>query len=416
MLRILHTADWHLGHTLRGYSRDFEHAAVLNSLIEIVQDKEIDVLLVAGDIFDSQHPSGESQALFYRTLARLHAARPEMNVVIIAGNHDSAGRLEAPHPLLESFNVAIVGNVRRIDGRVNTSRHLRTLTDIGGNAMLHVLALSYPTAACLPPISSAEVEEEESNVIRSVRALYDELHEELSLRLVGLPFVVMGHLHVRGGATSEGAERRILVGGQHAVPCSIFPEEAAYVALGHLHKAQSMGHKQTVRYSGSLIPLSSTEQPYQHGVSLVTLDGSAVTLEHIAIERPIDFFSIGGDADGVRLSELADHLRLLNLPSDMESHLRPFVQVRLSRQGLGSGFREQIERLASEFPIRIVEARPDPLPQTVDLTAASSTATHSLTQISPEEMFLKAFRRSSKGEPTTAHLEVFHRAYMEAQG
>jgi DNA repair protein SbcD/Mre11 len=184
VLRILHTADWHLGQTLRGYSRDFEHAAVLNSLIEIVQDKEIDVLLVAGDIFDSQHPSGESQALFYRTLARLHAARPEMSVVIIAGNHDSAGRLEAPHPLLESFNVAIVGNVRRIGGRINTSRHLKTLIGAGGDSILHILALSYPTAACLPPISSAEIEEEESNVIRSVRALYDELHEELSLRLM----------------------------------------------------------------------------------------------------------------------------------------------------------------------------------------------------------------------------------------
>jgi len=416
MLRILHTADWHLGQALRGHSRDFEHAAVLNSLIEVVRDREIDVLLVAGDIFDSQHPSGDSQALFYRTLARLHAARPDMSVVIIAGNHDSAGRLEAPHPLLESFKVSIVGNVRRIDGCINASRHLRTLTDGGGNPILHVMALSYPTAACLPPISSAEIEEEESNVIRSVRTLYDELHEELVPRLSGLPFIVMGHLHVRGATTSEGAERRILVGGQHAVPYSIFPEEAAYVALGHLHKAQSLGPKQTVRYSGSLIPLSSTEQPYQHGVSLVTLDGTTVTWEHIEIRRPIEFFSIGGDGSGVRLSELGDHLRQLGLPSGMEQHLKPFVQIRLSRQGLGAGFREQIERIASEFPVRIVEARPDPLPQAIDVSATTSTPIHSLTQISPEEMFLRAFRRSSKDEPTTAHLEVFHRAYMEAQG
>jgi exonuclease SbcD len=415
-LRILHTADWHLGQTLRGYSRDFEHAAVLNSLIEVVQNKKIDVLLVAGDIFDSQHPSGDSQALFYRTLARLHAARPEMSVVIIAGNHDSAGRLEAPHPLLESFKVSIVGNVRRTNGRINTSRHLRTLTDGSGDPILHVLALSYPTAACLPPISSTEIEEEESNVIRSVRALYDELHEELAPRLSGLPFVVMGHLHVRGATTSEGAERRILVGGQHAVPYSIFPEEAAYVALGHLHKAQSLGTRQTVRYSGSLIPLSSTEQPYQHGVSLVTIDGATVTWEHIEISRPVEFFTIGGDGSGVRLSELADHLLQLNLPSEIESHLRPFVQVRLSRQGLSAGFHEQIERIAAEFPVRIVEARPDPLPQTIDAAAAASTPTRSLTQISPEEMFLNAFRRSSKEEPTTAHLEVFHRAYTEAQG
>jgi len=416
MLRILHTADWHLGQTLRGYSRDFEHTAVLNSLVEIVQDKEIDVLLVAGDIFDSQHPSGESQALFYRTLARLHAARPEMSVVIIAGNHDSAGRLEAPRPLLESFNVSIVGNVRRLEGRIDTSRHLRAITSASGDPILHVLALSYPTYACLPPISSAEIEEEESNVIRSVRVLYDELHEELAPRLSGLPFVVMGHLHVRGGTTSEGAERRILVGGQHAVPYNIFPEEAAYVALGHLHKAQSLGPKQIVRYSGSLIPLSATEQPYQHGVSLITLDGSVVSWEHIEIRRPVEFFSIGGDGSGVRLSELADHLRQLGLPPEIEPQLRPFVQIRLSRQGLGAGFHEQIERIAAEFPVRIVEARPDLLPQTTDLPDTTSALTHSLAQISPEEMFRKAFRRASKDDPTTQHLEVFHRAYTEAQG
>lgn len=225
----------------------------------------------------------------------------------------------------------------------------------------------------------------------------------------------MGHLHVRGATTSEGAERKILVGGQHAVPCSIFRDDAAYVALGHLHKAQSIGPKETVRYCGSLIPLSSTEQPYQHGVSLVTLDGAVATWEHVEIKRPVEFFSIGTECSGVRISELADHLRELGLPSDIEPQLRPFLQIRLSRQGLGTGFREQIERIASEFPVRIVEARPEPLPQTIDGACMSSTPAHSLTQISPEDMFRKAFRRSSKGEPTTAHLEIFHAAFMEAQ-
>lgn len=321
MLRVLHTADWHLGHTLRGFSREFEHAAVLDTLIEIIQQKQIDTLLVAGDIFDSQHPSGESQALFYRTLARLHAARPEMDTVVIAGNHDAAGRLEAPHPLLESFRIHVVGNVRRIDGRIDSSRHLLTLSDPGGAPYLHVLALSYPTAACLPPIPSLEIEAEESNVIRSVRLLYEELSEALSPRLAGLPFVVMGHLHVRGGVESEGAERRILVGGQHAVPCDVFPSQAAYVALGHLHKAQSVGLKETIRYSGSIITLSTTEQTYRHGVTLVTIDGPAVSVEHIEIARPVPFLSIGSQDAGLRLSDLADHLQQLKLPADIVPHL-----------------------------------------------------------------------------------------------
>lgn len=414
-MRILHTADWHLGQTLCGFSREFEHEAVLNALIEIIQQRQIDTLLVTGDIFDSQHPSGESQALFYRTLARLHAARPEMNTVVTAGNHDAAGRLEAPHPLLESFKVRIVGNVRRIDGRIDSSRHLLTLNDSSGAPYIHILALSYPTAACLPPVLSLEIEEEESNIIRSVRQVYDELYEELSPRLAGLPFIVMGHLHVRGGIESEGAERRILVGGQHAVPCDVFPAEASYVALGHLHKAQSVGPKETIRYSGSLIPLSATEQPYRHGATMVTIDGAAVAVEHVEIDRPVPFLSIGTRAAGIRLSDLADHLHQLKLPNDVAPHLQPFLQIRLSRQGLGSGFREQVDRIVSAFPVRVVEARPDPLSEQIAQASTHSSSLRSLTQIEPEEMFLKAFRRATGSEAREDHLKIFHRAYAEAQ-
>jgi exonuclease SbcD len=415
MLRILHTADWHLGQTFRGHSREFEHQAVFGSLLTIIQQHQIDTLLIAGDIFDSQHPSGEAQALFYRMLARLHAARPEMNTIVIAGNHDAAGRLEAPHPLLDSFKVHIVGNVRRIDGRVDCSRHLLALKGTAGDLYLHILALSYPTAACLPPIQSSEIEEEESNVIRSVRSLYDELYQALSPKLTNLPFVVMGHLHVRGGIESEGAERRILVGGQHAVPHDVFPADASYVALGHLHKAQSVGSNAAIRYSGSLIPLSATEQPYRHGVTLVTIDSAAVTTEHIEIPRPVPFLSLGTQAAGVRISELADHLQKLGLSADLAPHLHPFLQIRLSRQGLGSGFREQVDRIASSFPVRIVEARPDPLPEQIAQAVAHATPLRSLTHIEPEEMFLRAFRRASGADATEDHLKVFHRAYAEAQ-
>ena len=128
-----------------------------------------------------------------------------------------------------------------------------------------------------------------SPVIAGVRSLYSELLDTLRGQIDSLPFVLTGHLHVAGGIESEGAERRILVGGQHAVPHDVFPTEASYVALGHLHKAQAIG-RDTVRYSGSLIPLSATEQPYTHGVTLVSLDGAQVTSEHIP-SRSAQFLS-----------------------------------------------------------------------------------------------------------------------------
>jgi len=148
----------------------------------------------------------------------------------------------------------------------------RSYVDASGAVAAHVLAVSYPTAACLPSLTRLDGEAG-SPVIAGVRSLYAELVDTLRGPMDGLPFVLTGHLHVAGGIESEGAERRILVGGQPAVPHDVFPGEASYVALGHLHKAQAIG-RDTVRYSGSLIPMSATELPYAHGVTLVSLDGS----------------------------------------------------------------------------------------------------------------------------------------------
>lgn len=119
MIRILHTADWHIGQTLRGYSREHELRSALRLLEEIVVERDVDALVVAGDVFDSQNPSGEAQRLFYETIRRLNLAHPRMAIVIAAGNHDAAGRLEAPRPLLDAFNVRVVGNVRRVEGRLD---------------------------------------------------------------------------------------------------------------------------------------------------------------------------------------------------------------------------------------------------------------------------------------------------------
>ncbi|WP_238254950.1 exonuclease subunit SbcD, partial [Methylorubrum podarium] len=281
MIRVLHTGDWHIGQTLRGFSREREHDAVFGCLERLVAEREVDALVVAGDVFDSQNPSGESQARFYALMARLHAARPAMTIVITAGNHDAAGRLEAPRPLLEAIGVHVVGNVRRRDGAIDLERHLVPVRAGNGEVAAQVLAVSYPTAACLPPLSSLGSERrigETSPIVRAVRDLYGQLFEAARPRLAGLPLLVTGHLHVAGGLESEGAERRILVGGEHAVPADVFPEEARYVALGHLHRAQALGNGQ-VRYCGSLIPLSAAEQPYRHGVTLVTLGAGAAEIE-----------------------------------------------------------------------------------------------------------------------------------------
>ena len=410
MIRILHTADWHVGQTLRGFSREHEHRKVFEQLEEIVLERKVDALIIAGDVFDSQNPSGEAQQLFYNTLVRLSRAQPRMTTVIVAGNHDAAGRLEAPRPLLEAFNIRVVGNVRRHDGRVEAARHLVPIADASGAVAAHVLAVSYPTAACLPNLTRLDGESG-SPVIAGVRSLYAELLDTLRRQIDGLPLVLTGHLHVAGGIESEGAERRILVGGQHAVPHDVFPTEASYVALGHLHKAQAIG-RDTVRYSGSLIPLSATEQPYEHGVTLVSLDGAQVASDHMPVNRPVPFLRLP-EAGDMRLSELGDHLTALKLPPDLITHERPFLQVRLSRDGLPSGFREEIDRIAENFPVRVVDARVAAIPGALNREALTDPLIR-LAERDPEDLFKLAFERAFGVAPDAAHLDVFHQARAEA--
>jgi DNA repair protein SbcD/Mre11 len=410
VIRILHTADWHIGQTLRGFSREHEHRKVFGRLEEIIVERDVDALIIAGDVFDSQNPSGEAQQLFYDTLVRLSRARPRMTTVIVSGNHDAAGRLEAPRPLLEAFNIRVVGNVRRQDGRIEASSHLVPIVDASGVLAAHVLAVSYPTAACLPSLTRLD-DEAGSPVVAGVRTLYAELLEALRAQMDGLPFVATGHLHVAGGIESEGAERRILVGGQHAVPHDVFPPEASYVALGHLHKAQAVG-RDTVRYSGSLIPLSATEQPYLHGVTLVSLDGVKIVSEHIPIGRPVAFLRLP-EAGDMRLADFGDHLTALDLQPDVPIGERPFVQVRLAREGLQPGFREEIDRVAESFPVRIVEARVTATPDTLNELVVADPWIR-LAERDPEDLFKLAFERAFGVAPDAAHLDVFHRARAES--
>mgnify|MGYP000308826780 CR=1 FL=1 len=407
-MRIIHTADWHIGQTLAGFTRENEHRAALAELVSIAAARSVDAVIIAGDIFDHQNPSGEAQRLYFETIVALKRACPRMTIVVTAGNHDAAGRLEAPAELLRSLDVHVVGNVRRVAGRIDAAHHLVNLRGATGTIEARVLAVSYPTAACLPPFGSIADSEGHSSTVEATRALYDELMRETGADRDGAPLIVTGHLHVLGAMESEGAERRILVGGQHAVPVSIFPEQARYVALGHLHKPQSIG-RATVRYSGSLFPLSATELGYRHGVTLVTLDGGRVEVEEIPISRPVAFLRVPGSGD-IGLDELPDRLAALGLASDLALDQRPFLQIHLSRNGLPPGHRELVDRIAAKFPVRVAGIAVTPSQQS-DVRDEAGNETIRLADLQPEHIFELAFAQAFGGrEPNDEHRAAFHQA------
>jgi DNA repair protein SbcD/Mre11 len=252
-------------------------------------------------------------------------------------------------------------------------RHLR----------LHILAVSHLTPGCLPNLSRLQ-DESGSLVGAKVRELYTDLHEQLEMELQDLPFIVTGHLHVIGGDVSESSERRILAGGEHAVPHSVFPAQACYVALGHLHKAQKVGADH-VRYSGSLFPLSASEHNYRHSVTLVTVARGMTTNQQIPLDRPVPFLRLP-ESGTMRIADLPSHLAALQLPVDLPIEQRPFVQVKLRRENLTLGFREELDRLAESFPVRMLEPS---IVASTDLNhvhAVSSEVLRTITEHHPEEL------------------------------
>jgi exonuclease SbcD len=402
MVRILHTADWHLGQTLGGFAREAEHRAALAALVDLAAREAVDAVIVAGDVFDTLNPSADAQRLYFDTLAAFRAARPQAPIVVVAGNHDPAGRLEAPRGLFALANLHVVGTVARAGNAYDLSRHLVPVRDAAGAVAAQILCVPFPRVADLPPLD-ADAAGEGSPVVAGVRGLYRTMIAQAKAEIGETPLVVTGHLHVAGGLESDGAERRILVGGEHAVPPEIFPAEAAYVALGHLHKPQRVG-RDTIRYSGSLFPLSKTESGYDHGATLVTLDGGAVRAEHRPLPRPVPVLRVP-ERGALPEAEVDAALARLALDPDLPFEARPFVYLAVSVDGPAVGLQAQIAEAAEAYPIRLVAV-------TLERPAAPGEAQAEpivlrLAERRPEEVFREAFAARHGAAPTPAHEDAF---------
>jgi exonuclease SbcD len=385
-MRVLHTADWHLGQVLRGYSRIAEQQAVLEELVGLVAERQPDVMVVAGDVFDRTNPPTEALELYYRTLVELHRAAARMQMVVTAGNHDAAMRLEAPAGLLELARVKVVGNVRRVGGVVDASRHWVDVRGARSEMLGRVMAVSFPTAACL----SGEVGDRVGSLYRELAAAGPG---------DGLPFVVTGHLHVRGGQASEGAERDLLIGGADAVGVEVFPEEATYVALGHLHRPQRIGGGR-VRYSGSLLPLSASEIGYTHGVVMVEVAAGGVEAEVVSLRRPVAMHRVP-ERGAVAMKDLRRALEALGAATGS------YVYVELKRAGLLATFREDVEEEAQRCGLRLLEVKVESLAPT---ETRALPELRSVKAFAPNELFSMAFEREHGRAPGVEHARVFAEA------
>ena len=287
-MRILHTSDWHIGHRLYEQPRIKEHRQFLDWLLAIIKEKEVDVLLVAGDIFDTALPSSEATDLYYRFLFRLYRDT-HTHAVITAGNHDSAMHLAAPQEFLRMGRIHVVGLASEPAACV--------ITLPSENPSVAIAAVPYLSESELSHISF-ETEPERSDRYRErLKELYRQC---VGYMPPGLPKILMGHLFVRGGQVGD-SERNIQIGGATAMQISDFPDDVTYVALGHLHRPHAIsGASCPVQYAGSPLPLRFNEASYRKKVYLLDIPTSGdVGVEEIEIPIFKELCTVSGNFDEV---------------------------------------------------------------------------------------------------------------------
>ena len=274
--RILHTADWHLGKMLNEQSREEEQKRFLDWLLKQVVELEVDVVMVAGDIFDTANPPQSAEALYYDFVAALHGST-SASLVLIGGNHDSANQLEAPKRVLKSLRTHVHGAVAE---------------DPADRLLLLPSAEAPKVAIAMVPFlrekdirmgrsgdTEAAVRKE---IIAGIARVYEETANAAKEAKIACPIVATGHLTVAGSSSSD-SERDIHVGGLGAVDSTVFPDAFAYVALGHLHRPQSTDKAGRVRYSGSPIALSFSEVDDKKEVRLLDVTGKGIAQSSVPI-------------------------------------------------------------------------------------------------------------------------------------
>ncbi len=352
MLRIFHTADWHLGHHLHGISRQLEHQHFLDWLLDELHNKQADALIVAGDIFDSANPSSAAQSQLYDFLVKAKTRLPNLNIVLIGGNHDSASRLDAPSSILNALGVTVVGGLPRDEqGNIDWERLLVPLTNAAGEIKAWCGAMPFLRNADLPT-----GEQDNNPLISGMKTLYAELFERMQQKASNTESLILtGHCYMVNGAVSELSERKILGGNQHALPVELFPDDIAYVALGHLHLAQRVGANEHIRYSGSPIPLSFDESDYPHQVVQVDVKaGQPVAAVAVKIPRSVQLLRIPNGKDFAVLAEVIVQLENLIL-DELPIEQRPLLELRIRLEKPEPGLRGQIEEVIAKLPVRLLK-------------------------------------------------------------
>lgn len=300
-MKLLHTSDWHLGHTLYNYDRTEEQLSMLLQMVNIVKEEKPDVFLLCGDVYHTPQPSAAVQTMFTNALVKIHDANPGMTIIVTAGNHDSSSKHDIFRTPWKALNVYTVGSV-------DTDHLEELIIDIPGKGF--VVAVPYVNERNMP------------------KGLYQQLLDEVERRnSQHLPVVLSAHTTVRGcDFTGHENSSEYAVGGIDAYDLDDMGTGYDYLALGHIHHAQFVqGGHHRVRYSGTPLPISFDES-YRHTVSMVEIasHGEEPSVREIEIRthRPLVTLPTEGTVAWNEAKKLLEHY-----PDDIEAYIRLNVEV-----------------------------------------------------------------------------------------
>lgn len=414
-MRLLHTSDWHLGQTLHSFERTYEHQCFLDWLLDTIVAEQADALLIAGDVFDNANPSAAAQKQLYRFLQQAKARAPRLEIVLIAGNHDSPGRLEAPGPLLEAHGTSVIGHVHRnADGEIDLERLVIALRGADGAIRAWCLAIPFLRPGDVPRAAPVEGAAAPSDpYLEGIALLYRQAYAlALAKRQPGQAILAMGHCHMVDGQASLDSERRIVIGGAEALPGTVFDPAIAYAALGHLHLAQRVGQHEHRRYCGSPLPLSFAEVGYQHQVLRIDLeDGAVREVAPLMVPRAVDLLRV--PPKPAPLEQALAALEALEL-APLPAHQQPFLEVRVLLDAPEPGLRARIEAALDGKPVRLAKIEPTRKHSAAGEQSAMSL--DQLAQLQPDDIFRRLYLQRFGDEAPADQLSAFAELMLPGAG
>lgn len=421
-IKLLHTADWHLGQNFYGFSRLFEQQIFLNDLLETIKKEQTDILLISGDIFDVSNPSADAMKCYYGFLHTAATMFPGLQIIIISGNHDSPSRLEAPRELLHLFNITVVGTMETTaDGNLNVQKLVVPLVK-NKQQVGYCIAVPFVRAGDYPHQGTFGLTYEQS-----VEAIYREASEYAkSIKKPSELLIAMGHLYASGGeCSSDTRTERPIMGGINAVDVAAFDSDIQYIALGHLHKTQSVSSRQNIRYAGSPIPMSFAELDYRHCTLSVTInENNDITITPVPSrpnpllrripEKPLPVNEVLAALqcfpNHTEQTAIDDYLQLGNSFTNTPSC--PLLEVQVLLTGPEPTLKAQIDEILSNTNARLVKI--NVVSASADASKAPIAAPKELEAVQPDQVLKLEYARRYKEDIPGDLLLLFAEAMEEA--